>query len=55
MKVSKKIISKKLRQRDPIARDLLTPKYRQRVEVNRKRAQKTGSAKSLIPLEFFLQ
>jgi hypothetical protein len=48
MKVSKKIINKKLRRRDPIARDLLTPKYRQRVIPNKKR-----DAKSLISLKFF--
>jgi hypothetical protein len=51
-KTTKKVNTKP---RNPIARDLLTPKYRQRVEINRKRAQKTGSSKSLISLEFFLQ
>jgi hypothetical protein len=36
----KKLINKTIRRRDPIARDLLTPKYRQRVERNRKREAK---------------
>jgi len=36
------------KRRDPIARDLLTPKYRQRREPNKKR-----DAKSLISKEFF--
>jgi hypothetical protein len=31
-----------VKQRDPIARDLLTPKYHQRVVPNKKRASKTG-------------
>jgi hypothetical protein len=44
---------KQSRPRNPVARDLLTPKYRQRVEINRKRASKTGSAKSLISKDFF--
>ena len=35
---------KKIPHRDPIARDLLTPKYRQRVVPNKKRALKTGTA-----------
>lgn len=35
------------RRRNPIARDLLTPKYRPRIERNRKR-----DAKSLIPKEY---
>lgn len=48
MKVSKKIIDKKPRRRDPVARDLLTPKYRQRVIPNKKR-----DAKSLISLKYF--
>lgn len=48
MKVSKKIIDKKPRRRDPVARDLLTPKYRQRVVPNKKR-----DAKSLISLKYF--
>jgi hypothetical protein len=48
--IMKKSINKLLRRRDPIARDLLTPKYRQRIERNRKR-----DAKSLIPKEFILQ
>lgn len=43
-----KMLLKAPKHRNPIARDLLTPKYRQRVELNRKRA-----AKSLIPKEFF--
>ena len=43
-----KMLLKAPKRRDPIARDLLTPKYRQRVEPNRKR-----DAKSLIPKEFF--
>lgn len=30
------------KRRDPIARDLLTPKYHQRVVPNKKRASKTG-------------
>ena len=38
----------KPRRRDPIARDLLTPKYRQRRIPNKKR-----DAKSLISLKFF--
>jgi hypothetical protein len=42
-----------VKKRDPIARDLLTPKYRQRVVQNKKRASKTGSAKSLIYKDFF--
>jgi hypothetical protein len=48
--IMKKSINKMLRRRDPIARDLLTPKYRPRIERNRKR-----DAKSLIPKEFILQ
>lgn len=43
----KKLINKTIRRRDPIARDLLTPKYRPRIERNRKR-----DAKSLIPKEY---
>jgi hypothetical protein len=43
-----KMLIRAPKRRDPIARDLLTPKYRQRVEPNRKR-----DAKSLIPKEFF--
>ena len=31
-----------VKQRDPIARDLLTAKYHQRVVPNKKRASKTG-------------
>lgn len=42
-----------VKKRDPIARDLLTPKYRQRVVPNKKRASKTGSSKSLISKDFF--
>lgn len=38
----------KPRRRNPIARDLLTPKYRQRRIPNKKR-----DAKSLISLKFF--
>jgi len=38
---------KQSRPRNPVARDLLTPKYRQRVVPNKKRA-----AKSLISLKF---
>jgi hypothetical protein len=40
--------SPKPRRRDPIARDLLTPKYRQRRIPNKKRDDK-----SLISLKFF--
>ena len=46
------IVIKAPKRRNPIARDLLTPKYRLRVEINRKRALKTGSAKSLISKSF---
>jgi hypothetical protein len=45
--IMKKLINKTIRRRDPIARDLLTPKYRQRIERNRKR-----DAKSLIPKQY---
>jgi hypothetical protein len=48
MKVNKKIMVQKPRRRDPVARDLLTPKYRQRRVPNKKR-----DAKSLISLKFF--
>jgi hypothetical protein len=43
-----KISLKQPKPRNPVARDLLTPKYRQRVEPNKKR-----DAKSLISLKFF--
>jgi hypothetical protein len=43
-----KMLIRAPKHRDPIARDLLTPKYRQRVEPNKKR-----DAKSLISLKFF--
>jgi hypothetical protein len=36
---------KKSRIRNPVARDLRTPKYRARVERNRKRAAKNGEAR----------
>jgi hypothetical protein len=48
-----KLTIPRVKKRDPIARDLLTPKYRQRVVPNKKRAQKTGDAKSLISKYFF--
>jgi hypothetical protein len=47
MKTVKKV-SPAPRRRDPIARDLLTPKYRQRRIPNKKR-----DAKSLISLKYF--
>lgn len=47
MKTVKKV-NPATRRRNPIARDLLTPKYRQRVVPNKKR-----DAKSLISLKFF--
>jgi len=42
--------SKKIKRRDPVARDLLSVKYRQRVVPNKKRA-----AKSLICLKKIIE